>query len=76
VATLRHAAAGLPPELREQTLACEDLPALVEAVVSNIDRLDRLNRMQEIAFVHSSLRFTWRERAANLRQAMVSTRHG
>lgn len=76
VATLRHAAAGLPQELREQTLACDTLPALVEAVVSNIDRLDDLNRMQEKAFIHSSARFTWHERAANLRKAIASKQHG
>ena len=51
-------------------------PALVEAVISNIDRLDDLNRMQERAFIHSSARFTWHERAANLRMAIASKQHG
>ncbi len=72
VATLSHAAAGLPQELREQTLACESLPALVEAVISNMDRLDALNRMQERAFACSCARFTWHERALNLKQAIES----
>lgn len=76
VATLSHAAAGLPRELREQTLACDTLPELVEAIVANIERLDDLNRMQEKAFSHSSARFTWRERAAKLSKAMRSSQHG
>jgi glycosyltransferase involved in cell wall biosynthesis len=76
VATLSHAAAGLPQELREQTLACESLPALVETVIANIDRLDELNRMQEQAFARSCTRFTWHERAFTLKQAMVSQQHG
>jgi glycosyltransferase involved in cell wall biosynthesis len=76
VATLSHAAAGLPQELREQTLACETLSALVEAVISNIDRLDELNRMQETAFTHSRARFTWDERAINLKRAILRQQHG
>jgi glycosyltransferase involved in cell wall biosynthesis len=76
VATLSHAAAGLPQELREQTLACESLPALVETVIANIDRLDELNRMQQQAFARSCARFTWHERAFNLKEAIVSQQHG
>jgi glycosyltransferase involved in cell wall biosynthesis len=76
VATLSHAAAGLPQELRQQTLACESLPVLVETIIANIDRLDELNRMQEQAFARSCTRFTWHERAFNLKQAIVSQQHG
>lgn len=76
VATLGHAAAGLAQELREQTLACDSLPELVETVIAHIDRLDELNRLQQRAFACSSARFTWHERAINLREAIVSQQHG
>ena len=76
VATLSHAAAGLPQELRERTLACKSLPSLVETVIANIDRLDELNRMQEEAFARSCARFTWHERALNLKEAIVSQQYG
>jgi polysaccharide biosynthesis protein PslH len=76
VATLSQAAAGLPQELREQTIACDSLPALVEAIVSNIDRFDELNRMQQGAFAHSRARFTWTERAFILKEAIMSQQHG
>jgi len=76
VATLSHAAAGLPQELRQQTLSCDSLPALIDAIIDNIDRLDDLNRMQERAYLQSSARFTWHERAANLRNAIASKQHG
>lgn len=76
VATLSHAAAGLPQELREQTLACESLPMLVDTIIANIDRLDELNRLQEEAFARSCARFTWHERAFNLKEAIVSQQYG
>jgi glycosyltransferase involved in cell wall biosynthesis len=76
VATLSSASAGLPPEIRQQTLSCESLPALIEAIIDNIDEVDDLNRMQEKAYLHSSAQFTWHERAANLRRAIASKRHG
>lgn len=76
VATLSHAAAGLPQELREQTLACESLPVLVETIIANIDRLDELNRLQEEAFARTCARFTWHERAFNLKEAIVSQQYG
>jgi polysaccharide biosynthesis protein PslH len=72
VATLSQAVAGLPEELREQTLSCDTLPALVESVSTHIDRLDELNRMQEQAFALSSARFTWHDRARHLKDAIVS----
>jgi glycosyltransferase involved in cell wall biosynthesis len=76
VATLGKAAAGLPRELREQTLSGDSLAELVESVVANIDRLDELNRMQERAFALCSAQFTWHDRARNLRDAIVSQTYG
>jgi glycosyltransferase involved in cell wall biosynthesis len=76
VATLSQAAAGLPQGLREQTIACDSLPALVDSIVSNIDRFDELNRLQRGAFALSRARFTWSERAFILREAIMSQRHG
>jgi len=76
VATLSHAATGLPPELFAQTLACETLSALVEVIVNNIDCVEKLNRMQDSAFVHSSARFTWQEQSIKLKQAILRQRYG
>jgi glycosyltransferase involved in cell wall biosynthesis len=76
VATLGKAAAGLPRELREQTLSGDSLAELVESVVANIDRLDELNRMQDRAFALCSAQFTWHDRARNLRDAIVSQTYG
>ncbi len=76
VATLSKAAAGLPQELREQTLSSDSLAELVESVISNIDRFDELNRMQERSFALSCARFTWHDRARNLADAIVSQQNG
>ena len=76
VATLSQAAAGLPQELREQTMARDSLSALVEAIISNIDRVDELNCMQQTAFAHSRARFTWHERAFNLKEAIMRQHMG
>ena len=66
VATLTKAAAGLPQEVRQQTLSSGSLQQLVESIVSHIDRLDELNQMQEQCFNLSSARFSWPDRGRNL----------
>ena len=75
VATLAQAAAGLPQDLREQTLARDSLSELIEAVVAHIERLDELNRMQEQAFALSRAQFAWPDRGRQLREAIMSHEH-
>jgi len=70
VATVSKAAAGLPQEVRDQTLSAGSLQQLVESIVSHIDRLDELNRMQEQCFNLSSARFSWPDRGRNLLAAL------
>lgn len=72
VATLTQAAAGLPENLRQYTLGGDDLPELVEAIVSHIDRLEQLNRMQQHAVELAAALFRWEDRGRQLGQAIAS----
>jgi peptidoglycan/LPS O-acetylase OafA/YrhL len=71
VATLSQAAAGLPEELQRTMLSNGSLEGLVGEIVSHMDRLDDLNRMQESAFALGKERFIWRARGERLRQAIA-----
>jgi glycosyltransferase involved in cell wall biosynthesis len=71
VATLAAAAAGLPAPLHESLLAKPSLEALVESIVTNIDRLDRLNRLQDRAFHVARSLFRWEDRGVRLKHAIA-----
>jgi glycosyltransferase involved in cell wall biosynthesis len=71
VATLSQAAAGLPPELRRSLLTHDSLDGLVRAIVSHMDRIEELNRMQERAFALAQERYRWNTRGEQLRQAIA-----
>jgi len=71
VATVSQAAAGLPEELQRSMLSNDSLPGLVQEIVSHIDRLDELNRMQERAFTHGKAQFRWSVRGERFRQAIA-----
>jgi peptidoglycan/LPS O-acetylase OafA/YrhL len=71
VATLSQAAAGLPPELRRTLLTNDTLDGLVRAIVSHMDRIGELNRMQERAFALAHERYRWNTRGDELRQAIA-----
>jgi peptidoglycan/LPS O-acetylase OafA/YrhL/glycosyltransferase involved in cell wall biosynthesis len=71
VATLSQAAAGLPPELRRTLLTDDSLDGLVRAIVSHIDRIEALNRMQERAFALAEERYRWSTRGEKLEQAIA-----
>jgi glycosyltransferase involved in cell wall biosynthesis len=75
VVTLTQAIAGLPAQLRQETFSAATLGQLVESVVSNIDRLDELNRMQANCFTLSSARFRWPDRGRNLLDALSRQQH-
>ena len=51
-------------------LSSDCVEGLIAEIVSHIDRLDELNRMQERAFALGKIRFEWRERGERLRQAI------
>jgi hypothetical protein len=75
VATLTAAAAGLPAPLREWMLAESSLEALVGSIVANIDRIDRLNRLQDRAFHFARGLFRWEDRGARLKHAIAHLQH-
>jgi len=74
VATLTQAAAGLPEALRQHTLAGNDLPELTDAIVSHMDRLEQLNRMQRHALEIAAAMFRWEDRGRQLREAIENVR--
>jgi polysaccharide biosynthesis protein PslH len=74
VATLSQAAAGLPEELRRTMLMNDGLEGLIREIVSHIDRLDELNRMQERALALGRAQFNWGDRGERLQQAIVHAR--
>ena len=74
VATLAAAAAGLPPAIREHLLIRADLAALVDAIVAQMDDLDRLNSLQRRAYAAAAQHFDWRERGTALHQAILACR--
>jgi peptidoglycan/LPS O-acetylase OafA/YrhL len=71
VATVSQAAAGLPEELRRTMLSNDNLDGLIREIVSHVDRLDELNRMQESAFGFGKERFRWSARGERLQQAIA-----
>jgi len=74
IATLSQAAAGLPEELQRTMLTGKSLEGLIREIVSHMDRLDELNRMQERAFALGKERFRWSARGERLRQAIADVR--
>jgi hypothetical protein len=71
VATLSAAAAGLPESLRAWMLSRNDLNALVDAIVANIDQFDELNERQQRAFELAQSLYRWIDRGVQLREAIL-----
>jgi polysaccharide biosynthesis protein PslH len=74
VATVSQAVAGLPEELRLAMLNSDSLAGLVSAIVSQIDHIDELNRMQERAFALGKAQFDWNVRGERLMRAIETAR--
>jgi len=70
VATLSHAAAGLPKDLLGAMLCCEDLKSLTRGIVDLIDRFAELNAMQETALRNARALFRWQDRGTALLAAI------
>ena len=71
VASVGSALNGIPDRLRSQFVVEDDIPALLEAVVTMIDDIDRLNRMQGRAFELAEDVFDWNSNGWRLLQAMT-----
>jgi hypothetical protein len=74
VATVSQATAGLPAELQCAMLSSDSLSGLVRKIVSHIDRIDDLNRLQESAFTIGKSEFKWSVRGERFRQAIDNVR--
>jgi polysaccharide biosynthesis protein PslH len=74
VATVSQAVAGLPVQLRLAMLNSDSLAGLVSAIVSHIDRIDELNRMQERAFALGKAQFEWNIRGEQFLRAIEAVR--
>jgi polysaccharide biosynthesis protein PslH len=74
VATVSQAVAGLSEELQLAMLKNDSLAGLVGDIVSHIDRVDELNRMQERAFALGRAQFDWNVRGRQFLLAIAAIR--
>jgi hypothetical protein len=70
VATVSQAVAGLSEELRLAMLKNDTLAGLVGQIVSHIDRIDELNRLQDRAFALGKAQFDWNIRGKRFLEAI------
>lgn len=70
VATLTHAAAGLPDEIRRVMLCRDSMEELALGIVQLVDNTARLNEMQEQAFRSAETMFRWSDRGIELLSAI------
>lgn len=70
VATLSNAAAGLPDEVLSAMLCSEDLRQLALDIADLMDRLTKLNAMQETALSEAKILFRWQDRGNGMLKAM------
>jgi hypothetical protein len=75
VATLSAAAAGLPMPLRQQLIEAGDVRELVDRIVESVDRLDKLNELQDRAFHVARTLFRWEDRGVRLKHAITHLQH-
>jgi hypothetical protein len=82
VATVSQAVAGLSEDLQHAMIRNDSLAGLVGDIVSHVDRIDELNRMQERAFALGDAQFDWNVRgqrfllAIAARQERATDGHG
>jgi hypothetical protein len=74
VATVSQAVAGLSEEIQLAMLKNDSLAGLVDDIVSHIDRIDALNRMQERAFALGEAQFDWNVRGERFMRAIAAIR--
>jgi glycosyltransferase involved in cell wall biosynthesis len=74
VATVSQAVAGLSEELQLAMLKNDSLGGLVDDIVTHIDRIEELNRLQERAFALGAAQFDWNVRGRRFLLAMAATR--
>lgn len=72
IATLESAVDGVPLKRDDSILTYPDLPGLVDGLLSSIDDIGLLNRLQERAFAACNGRFQWPARGRVLLDALGS----
>jgi polysaccharide biosynthesis protein PslH len=72
VATVSQAVGGLSEELQLAMLKNDSLAGLVGEIVSHIDHIDELNRMQERAFALGKAQFEWNVRGERFLRAIAA----
>jgi hypothetical protein len=75
IAAVSQAVAGLSDQLQRAMLTNSSQAGLIYGIISHIDRLDELNRMQESAFSLGKSQFQWSVRGEQFRQAILDVRH-
>lgn len=70
IASLTHATAGLPDEIRRAMICRDDLPGLVQAIVDHIDDSEQLSGLQQAAFVAAQARYRWADRGRAMLDAI------
>jgi polysaccharide biosynthesis protein PslH len=74
VATFSQAAAGLSADLQRAMLSSDSLSGLIREIVSHMDAIDELNRIQERAFALGKAQFKWSDRGARFHRAIANVR--
>ena len=70
VAALSCCAVGLPDAVRSHMVLVDQMPELMASVVSMLDRIDRLNALQNGAYEAAGQMFDWHERGRILFNAI------
>jgi glycosyltransferase involved in cell wall biosynthesis len=74
VATVSQAVGGISDDLQLAMMKNDSLNGLVGDIVSHIDRIDDLNRMQERAFALGKAQFDWNVRGERFLSAIAAIR--
>ena len=72
VATIAHAAAGLPSHIRDSMIQSPDMASLVRDIVAHIDQVDALDRRQNQALAAAAALYRWADRGTALRDAILA----
>ncbi|MGB7181876.1 MAG: glycosyltransferase [Burkholderiaceae bacterium] len=72
MASIGAAAAGMPDPIREQMILADDLQSLVDAIIANIDNVERLQQMQQKGYLLAEAAYSWDERGVEMKAAIES----
>ena len=73
VATLKEAAAGLPDAVKSTFIQADSLSALIDAVILNIDQVEKLKMIQSAALSAAANEFNWADRGQLLYRAISAS---